>query len=503
MSVHSATSVASLDHTATHFLRRLVSLLPAGMEPQVVGGFLRDALMGRVTSDLDLAVSGDALALARRLADALNGTYVELDEPRNIARVVAHHENETWTIDVASIQGDLHQDLARRDFTIDAMSVPLAAMLEETWPSLVLNPFDGRNDLERRRVRAVSTGVFQEDGIRLLRAVRLSAQLGFAIEPGTRELVQRDASALEGVAGERIRDELLAILASGSALQYVHLLDELGLLTRIFPELEECRGVQQPKEHYWDVLTHNIETVGMAEGLLARDLEPDWALQMVPWTTDMDAYFKGMMTDGHTRGTLLKLAGLLHDVAKPATRMETPEGKIRFLGHHTDGAAMAGTALERLRLSNRGIALVQAQIEHHLRPAQMSHDDDLATPRAVFRYFRSAGDAAFDTLYLNLADYLAARGPYLEPDEWAAYTNKVRHILETGLDQRDQAPSAPRLVDGKALMAEFGLPPGPLVGRLLDAIQEGQATGEVDTMDGAITIAGRIIASQPAESDNA
>ncbi len=503
MSVHPATSVASLDHTVTSFLRRLASLVPGDMGPHVVGGFLRDALLGRATRDLDLAVSGDALALARRLADALGGAYVPLDDPRKIARVVAHHENETWQIDVAALQGDRLQDLARRDFTINAMSVPLDGMLEEAWPSLILDPLDGREDLERRQVSAVSPDVFREDGIRLLRAVRLAAQLDFAIDPATRELVQQDASALHGVAGERVKDELLAILASDSALQNVHLLDELGLLTRIFPELEAGRDVRQPREHHWDVLRHNMETVGAVEGLLTRELEPAWALEMVPWPADMDSYFKEMMTDGHTRGTLLKLAGLLHDVAKPATRTVTPEGRIRFLGHHTHGADMAGKALKRLRFSNKGIALVRTQIEHHLRPALMSHGDELATPRAVFRYFRSAGDAYLDTLYLNLADYLAARGPYLEQDEWAAYTNKVRHILEYGAGQREKAPAKPRLVDGNALMVALALPPGPLVGRLLDAIQEAQATGEVNTTDEAITLAGRMIASQLTESDRA
>jgi poly(A) polymerase len=503
LSVHSATSVVSLDHAATLFLRRLVSLVPGDMEPHIVGGFLRDALLGRATRDLDLTVSGDALALARHFADALDGAYVPLDESRNIARVVANHENETWRIDVAALQGDRLQDLARRDFTIDAMSVSLDDMLEDTWPFLVQDPFDGRDDLERRQVCVVSPGVFLEDGIRLLRAVRLAAQLDFAIGPEVRELIQRDASALEGVAGERIRDELMAILASRSALSFVHLLNELGLLTRVFPDLEAGRDVQQPKEHYWDVLTHNIETVGAVEGLLARDLEPAWVLEMVPWPADMEAYFKEMMTDGHTRGTLLKLAGLLHDVAKPATRTETPEGKIRFLGHHTDGADMAGKALERLRFSNKGITLVRTQVEHHLRPALMSHGDDLATTRAVFRYFRSAGDAAVDTLYLNLADYLAARGPFLEKDEWAAYTKKVCHILESGVGQQGKAPSMPRLVDGNALMAELALLPGPLVGQLLDAIQESQATGEVNTRDAAIALARCIIASQGKESGHA
>ena len=469
-----------------------------------MGGFLRDALLGRTTYDLDLTVPGDALDVARHLADALGGAFVLLDQPRQIARVVVQAPGMTqdhdvaWRVDLASLQGDRLQDLARRDFTIDAMSVPLGTLLTAEWQSSILDPFGGRTDLERRIVRAVSPGVFLEDGIRLLRAVRLAASLGFEIEAGTCELIRQDASALAAVSGERIRDELLAILATNQAAGSVHLLDDLKLLCQVVPELEEGRGVTQPREHYWDVFRHNVETVGAVEGLLERTWEPLWALEEVPWGDDLSTHFQEVVGEGHTRGTLLKLAGLLHDIAKPATRTVEPEGRIRFRGHHSQGATTARHILQRLRLGKRSIRMLEAEIEHHLRPGQMSQGTELATARAVFRYFRAAGDVAIDTLYLNLADYLAARGPHLEQREWVVYTGMVRHILETGLAQEPATPKT-QLVDGDDLMADLSLSPGPLIGQLLDAIREAQATAEVATREAALALAREMLASDKEE----
>ncbi|MFH1141163.1 MAG: HD domain-containing protein [Chloroflexota bacterium] len=481
------------------FLRRLLPLLPAEPEPHAVGGFVRDALLGRATHDLDITVGADALAVARRLADALGGAFVPLDEPRQVARAVVRDGDETWLVDVASLQGDRMADLARRDFTVDAMSVALSALLTEEWSGHVLDPFGGRTDLESGMIRAVSPAVFQEDGLRLLRAVRLAASLGFDIEPTTRDLIRRDAGTLAGVSAERVRDEFLAILASGQAMRHVYLMDDLTLLCRVVPELEDGRGVTQPKEHYWDVLHHSIETVGVVEGLLERTWEPEWVLEAIPWDDALAARFQEVVGEGHTRSTFLKLAGLLHDIAKPATRTVDEEGRIRFKGHQSQGATIAQAVLGRLRLSRKTIDMIAAQIEHHLRPAQMSQEAELATPKAVYRYFRSAGDVAIDTLYLNLADYLAARGPLLEREEWAAYTAKVRHIMVTGLAQ-EQPLQTPPLLDGHALMGYFHLLPGPLVGRLLEVVREAQATGEVATREQALALAQQTISTEKGES---
>lgn len=476
-------------------VRRLIPLIDDSLEPYAVGGFLRDAILGRDTRDLDLTVSGNAIAAAGRLAQDLGGTLVPLDMDRGIARVAFQQPGVAWNVDIASLQGDRLHDLARRDFTIDAMTVPLQALAGPDWPVEVTDPFNGRKDLEQKVVRAVDQNAFMEDGIRLLRAVRLAAVLDFTIDEDTQGLIRRDVSALDAVSGERIRDELLAILATSYALKHVYLLDHLGLLCRVVPELEQGRGVTQPREHYWDVFTHNVETVGAVEGLLERTWQPQWVLDDVAWNDDLDTHFRQIIADGHTRGTILKLTGLLHDIAKPVTRTVEEDGRIRFLGHSDQGARMASAVLNRLRLSKRASNLIETVIEHHLRPAQMSQGTELATPRAVHRYLRSAGDAAVDILYLNLADYLAARGSRLERDEWSDYTAMVTHILHTS--QVQEEASTPRLVDGNDLIRALGLDPGPDLGRVLELITEARAAGEISTADEALALARNAIAPQP------
>ena len=479
-------------------LQRVAPLLSEVTEPHLVGGLLRDTLLGRATRDLDIIFQEDALPVARRVADALGGALVVLDESRRIARVVlGNGEGEglikkegdrTWHLDFASLQGDLHQDLARRDFTIDAMAVPLPRLLAGDWQEVLLDPFNGRQDLERHLIRAVSPTIFQDDGVRLLRAVRLAGLLGFALEEQTRDLIRRDAAALDTVSAERTRDELLGILAIPNAMASVYLMDDLGLLCRMLPELEEGRNVQQPKEHYWDVFHHNLQTVGAVEGLMDRTWEPSWVLEEVPWSRSLEEHFSEIASDGHTRGTLCKLAGLLHDIAKPATKTVEESGRIRFFGHHTQGAAMAGAALQRLRLSRRGAQMIELMVELHLRPGQMRHGSDLPTAHAVYRFFRRAGDVAIDTLYLNLADYLAARGQYLEREEWADYAGAVRHIMETGQHQ-EETTVLPKLLDGRDLMRALSLEPGPQVGKLLETVREAWAAGEIVTKEEALALA--------------
>ena len=483
-------------------IRRVIAQISEEEEPHAVGGFLRDALLGRPTKDLDITVLGDAMEVARRLADEMDGSYVVLDQPHQIARVVLQSDGEWW-IDLASLQGDREHDLARRDFTIDAMSTPLSSLLEEGWTESILDPFDGRGDISNGVIRAIGDGIFQEDAIRLLRAVRLSAFLGFDIEGETFRLIQRDAPLLDKVSAERVRDEFLAILASRDAVEHVYLLDELGLLCRVLPELEEGRGITQPKEHYWTVLEHNIESVRMAEGLLTRSLKPDWVLEEVPWDDNLEGHFAEAVSDGHARGTLLKLTALLHDVAKPATKMVTPEGRTRFFGHPDQGAETARKALGRLRLSRRGREMVATQIEHHLRPSQLNQKGEMPTQRAVYRFFRSLGDTAIDTLYLSLADYLAARGPEIEREEWKIYTKVIRHALETGLHQQEEEVSSPRLVDGYEVMDAVGLKPGPILGKVLNVVEEAQATGEIASRKEALALAREVASAGRIEGDYA
>jgi poly(A) polymerase len=320
--------------------------------------------------------------------------------------------------------------------------------------------------------------------------VRLAAVLGFRLDEATKRLVRADAGLAAGVAGERLRDDLLAILALDGAKLHLEMLDDLGLLCCIIPELGDAKGVDQPREHYWDVFGHSINAVDGVERVTSPDrLDP--VVREVPWESEIAQRFSSEVCDGHSRRTFLKLAGLLHDVAKPPSKTVDSTGRTRFFGHHTAGAAMSRDILGRLRVGNRGTALVSRMVEHHLRPTQMSQGGEMPTARAIHRYFRDVGDAAVDTLYLSLADHLAARGPLLDMDAWRHHAARVAHVLEMVMAPRS-SQRTPRLVTGHDLMAALGITPGPAIGVMLDDIEEARAAGEVSTRAGALALARRL-----------
>jgi len=287
----------------------------------------------------------------------------------------------------------------------------------------------------------------------------------------------------------------LECAGAGARLEY---LDRLGMLTALIPELAPARGVDQPWVHVWDVFQHSLRTVGAVEYLLR---EGDWefaggeARDAVPWSAQLSEHFDEAVSAGSTRRTLLKLAALLHDIAKPQTRTTDPDGRARFLGHPLEGAATAAAILERLRFSHREIQQVELLVRYHLRPTQMSQE---GTPsrRAVYRYFRDTGETGIDLLFLSLADHLAARGPTLDRQQWEEHTRLAAYVLDRHFEAATLAAPL-KLLDGNDIMKTFGISPGPRVGELLEALRETQAAGEVTDRQQALEYIGRLLENTP------
>ena len=279
----------------------------------------------------------------------------------------------------------------------------------------------------------------------------------------------------------------MAILAQDGARAHLEVLDRLDLLCLIIPELELTRGVDQPSAHYWDVWNHNLHTVEYAE-LITRGHQNSAIYSLAPWNAEAEAYFAEEVGDGFSRRTVLKLAGLLHDIAKPQTKAPDKTGRIRFLGHSELGAEMVTERLTQLRFSARIVGMVARMVEHHLRPSQLRHGDEDPTPRAMHRYYRDVGDVAVDTIYLAMADYLAAKGPEVVADRWANHARMLGDLLQAG---REKAPAKgpQRLLTGHDLMQHLDLPPGPHIGRLLAQIDEARAAGEIATPEEALALA--------------
>jgi poly(A) polymerase len=471
------------------------SLSARNVQSYLVGGYVRDLLLGRDTADIDIAVSGDAPLLAREMAGCLDGKYMPLDEQNGVYRVILP-ENE-WQVDFTKLKGDIQDDLAGRDFTVDAMAFPLEDVEEGFTAEKLLDPCHGYKDLLRREIKAVSEDVFKVDSARLLRAVRIAAELRFNIDRDTEKLIQHDAALVSQVAGERVREEFIRLLAVTGAGQRLFYLDRLGLLTALIPEMAPSRGAEQPWIHFWDVFTHSVQTVSAVEFLLREgtcEFANQDVLSAVPWSETISRHFDQAVGHGSTRRSMLKLAALFHDIAKPQTRTIDDDGRARFLGHPVQGAAEAASIMERLRFSNREIHLVELLVKYHLRPMQMSNEG-MPTHRAIYRFFRDTGEAGIDLLFLCLADHLATRGPLLDSVQWQEHNRMTGYVLARHIEE-GSASRPFRLIDGHDIINIFGLEPGPEIGKLLEAVRESRAAGEVTSRRQALDYVKSLISGE-------
>ena len=472
-----------------HIVSSAAALLSErGVRAHLVGGAVRDGLLGRTTSDVDIVLDGDAHQAAVAIADSLDGGVVSLDTDRDIARVVVETGSPGVVIDLARMTGgSLDADLRRRDFTMDAIAADLTSAVAGQWD--LIDPLNGIADVETGVVRAVSDGVFKDDPVRLLRAARLAAETGFRIEAHTQFLIRRDAALLTQSAPERVREELFRTLAAPGTRRSVEMMDDLGLLSIVIPELEDAKGVDQPKEHYYDVFGHLAAAAGHADHILNWSFDSDFVGEMMPTFDGFASHFAEEAVDGHTRGTLLKLTALLHDIAKPQTKTIEPTGRIRFFGHSEKGEEVVGGILRRLRVGRRGIRHVRAMVRNHLRPGQMAAKGDLPTNRAIHRFYRDLGNSALDTLYLSMADFLAAIGPRLTPGKFDEHAKVIRHTLSVGPQKQVVRDPASLLLTGHDVMNELQLEPGPVVGELLGVVSNAEARGKVATRIEALELA--------------
>lgn len=339
-----------IEPSASSLLTKLSNFLTEqGIQSYVVGGFVRDVLLGRDTADIDIAVVADALETAPGVATALGGKYIPLDKINKVGRVILvnnedHSTREQWRLDFSTVKDSIEQDLARRDFTIDAIAIDLNRLGKDYTDVPLIDPFDGLNDLRRGRIRTVAETAFESDAVRLLRAVRLAAELSFSIDKDTEILIQRQSHLIAGVAGERVREELLRLLAIPQIGQFLPYLDKLGLIIAMIPELTPEKGVKQPKEHFWNVFDHSLKTVTAIDFLLRQGAWPqdpgsgekhtsEEILAATPWSAELAEHFTLEVSSGSTRSSLLKLAALLHDIAKPQTKAIDDQGRMRFLGY--------------------------------------------------------------------------------------------------------------------------------------------------------------------------
>jgi poly(A) polymerase len=418
--------------------RRIVDTLQsAGEAAYFVGGCVRDRLLGREIQDWDVATSAPT-AKVRSL--------FESSEEVGAAFGVVLVRSDGATVEVATFRKDFDyhdgrrpervtftssaaEDVQRRDFTINGL-------LYDPVEDQVLDLVAGQEDIANRLVRAIGNPLerFKEDHLRMLRAVRFAARLGFEIEAETRSAIRKSAPAIRQIAAERVRDELTRILTEGGARRGLELLDETGLLTEILPEVAALKGVEQSPEHHpeGDVWTHTL--------LLMENLPPDAPVS-------------------------LAMGALLHDVGKPATFERGPD-RIRFYGHVDAGVEIGARICRRLRFSNAETEQILALIGNHMRFMHLQQ----MRPSKLKRFLRQANFG--EHLELHRLDCTASHGNL---DNYNFARESLEKFGEEGLRPRS-------LVTGKSLIQQ-GFEPGPAFSEIIEAAEAAQLEGAFDTKE--------------------
>ena len=468
-----------------------LEILSSSREAYVAGGPVRDWLLGRKVVDLDLVVPDGAVALARRFAQSTTEHFVMLDEKEGVARVVC----KDFILDFSQYRdmaNNIEKDLCQRDFTINAMAVPLSSALPllDKVPALsnhqitkspnhqIIDPTGGLADLDNQIIRAISQTNLESDPLRLLRAYRFRSQLDFEIEQRTRDYIRDLSGSMNSVASERISHELRLIMESEKAGRTLHEMVQVRLLHALLPEINPMDGMPQPGYHHLDVLNHSLAAVDAMEDLIAEPCNKFFLCEpMENWIAENSA-----------RISDLKWAAFFHDIGKPSCKGEK-QGRTTFYRHDHTGSDMVPTIGKRLRWPKREIIFVAKMVGLHMRPFHLLKDirQGGLTKRAMRRLLIETG-ADYPALFLlAMADSMSGCGPLkpLELDADLARLWENVHIFYQ--DWLKPVKMRPRLLTGHDLQRIFELSPGPLIGRSLDALEEARVEGAVSTRDDAVS----------------
>jgi tRNA nucleotidyltransferase (CCA-adding enzyme) len=436
-----------LPHHITAVLQRLTS---GGFAAYAVGGALRDLLLKRTPKDWDVATSATPEQIQELFPKSFYankfGTVTVQSEEGEVEvttfRVDATYSDHRHP-DSVTFSRRLLDDLSRRDFTINALALLPLELGEPSEPEVLKNsvvlgasrlidPFGGLKDLDQRLIRAVGEPAarFTEDALRLLRAVRFAAELGFTLESATLQALKAQASLIGAVSPERLRDELIKIVQSHQPEFGLKLLEQTGLLALLLPELAAGVGIAQNKHHIYTVFEHNVKSLQYA----AR----------------------------YNYSLPVRLAALLHDIGKPSTRRyDSKQQDYTFYGHDIVGARLAENILTRLRFPGELIKHVTHLVRHHM----FYYDVGRLTEAGVRRLLRRVGPKNFaDLIQVRIAERKGSGVPKAEPYRLRHLQFMVEKVAQQPLSTSELA------IDGHTLMTKLNLKPGPQIGGLLNAL---------------------------------
>ncbi|MBO5738601.1 CCA tRNA nucleotidyltransferase [bacterium] len=433
-------------------------------EGYLVGGSVRDLLMEKSYLDRDIAIK-NAYDFARKLEERFNATFIELDAENKIYRLVL--EDKINYLDISEIQGkNIEEDLARRDFTINAIAINLSS-------GDVIDPFNGQIDIKNKIIRHIKDTNFTDDPLRILRAFRFASITGFDITKETKYCIDKYKYLLLNPAKERINYELMKLFGGYNCSNVLLKMNEFGILEEIFPCINDMKKVPPNTHHHLDLFNHVVETVRNIDNLYLNSNE------LVKNHLDRIDF------GGFPRLSHLKIAGFLHDIGKYSTWTIEESGRHRFIKHDDVGAKMCVSLLRDMKFSKKQIEYISTMIKTHIYPSNVIDAPEL-NDKVMMRYLRKMEENVIDNIILAKADRLSARGEAITEEIINKNLAGLDKLLNFYLEKRETMKPLPKLVDGYEVMQILNIKQSPLLGEILNSLKEAQINGDINTKEEAL-----------------
>ena len=448
----------------------------------IVGGTVRDCIMGKEYHDRDLIVEGvDAKDFALELHKMFNSAYIPLDEENKIYRIVlkdSENKHNPDMIDITNpIENSLTRDLMRRDLTINAIAVNINT-------GEVIDLFGGVADIQTGVINYIEETNFKDDPLRLLRVYRFQASLGFEISPEVISSVCKYADLIEKPARERVLYEVMKLFEGKYSAKALINMNKTWLLEKIFPIVLELKQVPPNSHHHLDLLNHSIEVVNQIQKLY--EISP----------SNVREHLQKCDFGGFSRLAHIKFAGFLHDIGKFSTwTIEEDTGRHRFIKHDDVGAKIVKPILKGLCASNKQIDYISTMIKNHIYPSCLMREEGV-NEKAMLKYCRKLGDNVIDNIILAKADRLSARGEAITTEIVEQNLKNLDILQAFYFKELDKIAPPKKLLNGKEVMEILNIKQGSLVGEILDKMYEGQLNGELNTKEDAVKFVKQMFANR-------
>lgn len=436
-------------------------------EIYLVGGTIRDFCLEKDNFDKDIVVDKiEAKKFAQTLAESIDATFIPLDEENKIYRLML--KDKINCIDIANLIGaNIEEDLKRRDLTINSIAINLKTFE-------VIDITGGLDDIKLKKIRHISEKNFVDDPLRLLRAFRFQALLGFDVDEKTFEIIKKHISKINQPAVERIRYELIKLFEGEYAHMSLINMDKTGLLEEILPVVKELKKVPPNLHHHLDLFSHSIEIVKQIQELYEKS------------APEVKQHLEKVDFGGCSRFAHLKLAGFLHDIGKPGTwTIEELTGKHRFIKHDNIGSKMSLKILKDLKFSKKQSDYITKLIKLHIYPSHVVSTPDI-NDKIYMRFIRKMENEAIDVIILAMADRLSARGVEITDEIIEKNINNLQLLLNFYLNVKDSLVPLPKLLNGEEIMELLNLNPSKELGQIINALRDAQFEGEVITREQAV-----------------